>query len=161
MPKPVVAAPKRRAADAAPQALHYRPFTDEAGGRAAFDGLYGNTSFYDLLRAIWTGLGGATRDGYAALGLQPAEVRVADTGAVGALARTVLGASLGVPVRMIESETPAAAGAALVAAVSLGHYRDLVDGFAEWVEPRLSQIRRVEQAPDPSCAPGSPVPAPA
>ena len=106
-------------------------------------------------------MGHAARDGYAALGLKPAEVRVADAGAVGALARTVLGASLGVPLRLIETQAPAAAGAALVAAVSLGHYRDLVDGFAEWVEPRLSQIGGVEQAPDPSCAPGSPVPAPA
>ena len=152
---------ERRAADAAPAALDYRPFAAEAGARGAFDGLSPDTSFYDLLRAIWTGLGGAARDGYAALGLRPAEVRVADTGAVGALARTVLGASLGVPLRLIETQAPAAAGAALVAAVSLGHYRDLVDGFAEWVEPRLSQIRGVEQAPDPSCAPSSPVPAPA
>ena len=74
--------------------------------RAAFDGLSGNTSFYDLLRAIWAGLGHAARDGYAALGLQPAEVRLADTGALGSLARPVLGACLGAPLRLIEYLKP-------------------------------------------------------
>ena len=151
---------ERRAADAAPGALRYRPFADEAGVRAAFDGLSGDTSFYDLLRAIWAGLGRAACDGYAALGLQPAEVRVADTGAIGSLARAVLATSLGAPLRMFECQSPAASGAALVAAVCLGHYRDPIDGFAEWVEPRLSQPGAIEQAPDPSCAPRRPVPAP-
>ena len=94
------------------------------------------------------------------IGLQPAEVRVADTGAVGSLARAVLATSLGTPLRLIECQSPAASGAALVAAVCLGHYRDLVDGFAEWVEPRLSQIRPIEQAPEPGRAPGKPAPAP-
>ena len=46
---------ERRAADAAPAALDYRPFAAEAGMRGAFDGLSRDTSFYDLLRAIWTG----------------------------------------------------------------------------------------------------------
>ena len=150
---------ERRAADAPPGALHYRPFADEAGAGALFDGLSGNTSFYDLLRAIWAGLGRAARDGYAALGLQPAEVRVADTGTMGSLARAVLAGSLGVPLRLIETQAPAAAGAALIAAVSLGHYRDLVDGFADWVEPRLREIAALERASHSTCAPLSPVPA--
>jgi erythritol kinase len=152
---------ERRAEDAAPQGLHYRPFGDDAGARATFDGLSRDTSFYDLLHAIWAGLGRAACDGYAALGLHPAEVRLADTGALGSAARGVLAGCLGAPLRLIESQTPAAAGAALVAAVSLGHYRELPDAFAEWVEPRLSQIRAVERAPDPSCAVASPAPAPA
>jgi erythritol kinase len=151
---------ERRAADAAPTALQYRPFTDVAGAGACFDGLSDNTSFYDLLRAIWAGLGRAACDGYAALGLKPAQIRVADTGAVGSLARGVLATSFGAAARLIECQSPAASGAALVAAVCLGHYRDLADGFANWVEPRLSQIRPIEQEPDPSCAPLSPVPAP-
>jgi sugar (pentulose or hexulose) kinase len=117
------------------------------------------TSFYDLLRAIWAGLGQATRDGYAALGLQPAEVRVADIGVMGPLARAALAERLGAPLRLIEFPAPAAAGAALVGAVSLRHYRDLADGFAEWVEPRLSQIRAVGCDLDSSCALASPAPA--
>jgi erythritol kinase len=149
---------ERRAADAAPEALHYRPFADDAAERAAFDGLSGNTSFYDLLRAIWAGLGSAARAGYDALGARPAEVRVANPGAAGSLARAVLAASFGAPLRPIESEAAAAAGAALVAAVSLGHYRDLVDGFADWVEPRLSAIQATERAQDSRCSLGSPAP---
>ncbi len=149
---------ERRAADAPVGALRYRPFADEAGAGAAFDGLCGNTSFYELLRAIWAGLGRAARDGYAALGLQPAEVRFADLGGAGPTARAILAAYLGAPSRLIESPAPAAAGAALVAAVSLGHYRDLVDGFADWVEPRLSEIRVVEREPASSCASASPAP---
>jgi erythritol kinase len=109
--------------------------------------------------ALWAGLGHAARDGYAALGLQPAEVRLADTGAMGSLARPVFGACLGAPLRLIDTSAPATAGAALVAAISLGHYRDLADGFAEWVEPRLSQIRAVGRDLDSSCAPASPAPA--
>ena len=150
---------ERRAAEAAPEALRYRPFTGEAGAQAAFDGLSSNTTFYHLLRAIYQGLGLAGRDGYAALGLQPVEVRVTDTGAAGPLARAALAACLGAPLRMIGCEAPAAAGAALVAAVSLGHYRDVVDGFAEWVEPRLSDGQAVERTPGSGSALSSAAPA--
>jgi erythritol kinase len=150
---------ERRAADAAAGTLHYRPFRDETGAQAAFEGLSGNTSFCDLLRAIWAGLGHAARDGYAALGLQPAEVRLADTGALGSLARAVFGACLGAPLRLIDTSAPATAGAALVAAVSLRHYRDLADGSAHWVEPRLTQISAVGRDLDSSCALASPAPA--
>jgi erythritol kinase len=152
---------ERRAAEAAPQAIRYRPFTGEPGAPAAFDGLSSETTFYDLLRAIHLGLGLAARDGYAALGLQPTEVRITDIGAAGPLAREALAACLGAPLRMSGCEAPAAAGAALVAAVSLGHYRHVVDGFAEWVEPRLSEVQTLER----KLAPGSPLsstaPAPA
>jgi erythritol kinase len=152
---------ERRAAEAAPQGLRYRPCTAEAGTQAAFDGLSSDTTFYDLLRAIHQGLGLAAQDGYAALGSPPTEVRVADAGAAGPLARAALAACIGAPLRMIGSEAPAAAGAALVAAVLLGHYRDVVDGFAEWVEPRLAEVHTLEREPDPpsplsGTAPASP-----
>jgi hypothetical protein len=61
--------------------------------------------------------------------------------------------------RLIDTSAPAAAGAALVAAVSLGHYRDLADGSAHWVEPRLSQVRAVGRDLDSSCVLASPAPA--
>jgi hypothetical protein len=39
---------ERRAADAAAGMLHYRPFADETGAQAAFDGLSDDTSFYGM-----------------------------------------------------------------------------------------------------------------
>jgi erythritol kinase (D-erythritol 1-phosphate-forming) len=152
---------ERRAAEAPPEALRYRPFTGETSAQAAFDGLSSHTTFYDLLRAICQGLGVAARDGYAALGLDPTEIRLVDTGQASPLAHEALAASLGAPLRMIRCEAPAASGAALVAAVSLGHYRDVVAGLAEWVESRLGDVHPVERKPDPRSARSSAAPAPA
>jgi erythritol kinase (D-erythritol 1-phosphate-forming) len=152
---------ERRAAEAAPEVLRYRPFSGKASARAAFDGLSSHTTFYDLLRSIYQGLGVAARAGYAALGLEPTEIRVVDTGAAGPLAHAALGASLGAPLRMIRCEAPAASGAALVAAVSLGHYRDVVAASAEWVEPRLGEVLPVERKLDSRAALSSAAPAPA
>jgi erythritol kinase (D-erythritol 1-phosphate-forming) len=150
-----------RAAEAAAQALRYRPFAGEANGQAAFEGLSSDTGFHDLLRAIYQGLGIAARDCYAALGLQPREVRITDTGAAGPLAREALAACLRAPLRISGCAAPAASGAALVAAVSLRHYRDVVAACAEWVEPRLSDLPRVERTPDADAVFSSTVPAPA
>ena len=150
---------ERRAAEAAPAAPRYRPFGTEAHG--AFEGLSSDTTFPDLLRAIYQGLGGAARDCYAALGLQPAEVRVVDAGSAGTAARAALAACLGVPLRTSACAAPAATGAALVAAVSLGHYRTLADGFAEWVEPRLSEGPAAARQPGARSPLGSAAPAPA
>jgi erythritol kinase len=136
---------ERRAAEAAAEALRYRPFESESNG-AGFDGLSSTTTFHDLLRAIHLGLGGIARDCYATLGLQPAEVRVADTGGAGPLACEALARCIGAPMRMSQCDAPGASGAALVAAVSLGHYRDLVAGCAEWVEARLSDLSALELA---------------
>ena len=139
---------ERRAAEAAPPTLRYRPFAAEPGVPAAFEGVSSGTTFYDLLRAVHQGLGCAARDGHAALGSPPTEVRVTDTGAAGPLAREALAACLGAPLRTIGSAAPAAVGAALVGAVSLGHYRDVSEGIAEWVEPRLSATEAAQSEPD-------------
>jgi erythritol kinase len=128
---------ERRAAEAAGGGVSYRPYAGEDG--AAFCGLSSRTTFYDLLRAIYEGLGVAARDGYAALGLKPSQVRV-NAGA-GPLAYGCLAACLDAPVFTPACETPAAAGAALVAAVALGHYRDVIDGQRDWVEPRLRAVQ--------------------
>jgi erythritol kinase len=113
------------------------------------------------LRAIHHGLGIAARDSYAALGLQPREVRITDTGAAGPLAREALAACLGAPLRINGCAAPAASGAALVAAVSLRHYRDVVAACAEWVEPRLSDLPTGEHTPDANTVFSSRLPAPA
>jgi erythritol kinase len=132
---------ERRAAEAAPGAVSYRPYAGEGG--AAFCGLSSRTTFYDLLRAIYEGLGDAARDGYAALGFRPCQVRVNAGAGAGPLAYACLAGCLDAPVFTTGRETPAAAGAALVAAVALGHYRDVIDGQREWVEPRLHEVEKV------------------
>jgi erythritol kinase len=134
---------ERRAAEAAGGAVSYRPF---AGGRgeAALSGLGAETTFYDLLRAIYEGLGRRADYAYAALGLRPREVRV-NAGAAGALAYECLAAHLDAPVLAVPWESPAAVGAALVAAVSLGQYADVADVQRDWVEARLRQVPQVER----------------
>ena len=57
--------------------------------------------------------------------------------APGAEALAMLGAGLGTRLRPLLRASPAAAGAALVAAVSLGVYPDLAAADADWVAPHL------------------------
>jgi erythritol kinase len=131
---------ERRAAEAAPGGVSYRPYAGEDG--AAFCGLSSRTTFYDLLRAIYEGLADAARDGYATLGFRPRQVRV-NAGALSRpLAHACLAGCLDAPVFTTGHETPAPAGAALVAAVALGHYRDVIAGQREWVEPRLREVEK-------------------
>lgn len=151
---------ERRAAEAAPEAVCYRPFANEGDAGGALHGLSADTTFYDLLRGVYEGLGLAARDGYTALGFQPNQVRVNAAGLGGSLAHECLAACLGVPVFMIGCESPAAAGAALVAAVSLGQYRDVVEGLRHWVEPRLSEVQPVDRKREARSAPDSAAPAP-
>jgi erythritol kinase len=137
---------ERRAAEAAGGGVSYRPFADGSGaGGAGFHGLSAETTFYDLLRGIYEGLGRAARDGYAALGFRPRQVRVNVAPEAGPLAYESLAACLDAPVFAIGCEAPAAAGSALVAAVALGHYRDLSDGQREWVEPRLREVQPIDR----------------
>jgi erythritol kinase len=151
---------ERRAAEAAPKTVSYRPFAGEGDAGAALHGLSTATSFYDLLRGIYEGLGLAARDGYAALGFQPNEVRVNATTPAGPLAHECLAACLGMPVFMIGCEAPAAAGAALVAAVSLGQYPDVVEASRDWAEPRLSGVQPVDRKLEARSAPSNAAPAP-
>ena len=152
---------ERRAAEAAGGRVSYRPFPDGGGAAGAgFHGLSAETTFYDLLRGIYEGLGRAARDGYAALGFRPSQVRVNAVVGAGPLAYECLAESLDAPVFTIGCETPAAAGAALIAAVSLGHYRDVIDGQRDWVEPRLREVRQIDRKRAARSAAGAAAPAP-
>ena len=152
---------ERRAAEAAYGAVSYRPFADEGGADgAAFQGLSAHTTFYDLLRGIHHGLGRAAREGYAALGFRPSQVRVNAAEATGPLSYECLAACLDAPVFTPGCETPAAAGAAMVAAVSLGQYRNVIDGQREWVEPRLRKVPRIDRRADVPSAAGTVAPEP-
>jgi erythritol kinase len=153
---------ERRAAEASGGGVSYRPFADAGGaGGAGFHGLSAEATFYDMLRGIYDGLGGAAHDGYAALRFRPSQVRVNIAPGAGPLAYERLAAHLDAPVFAIGYETPAAAGAALVAAVSLGHYPDLTDGQREWVEPRLHEVQQIERERAAHSAAGVAAPAPA
>ena len=151
---------ERRAVEAAGGVVSYRPFGDGSGaGGAAFHGLSAQTTFYDLLRGVYEGLGRAARDGYAALGFRPSQVRVNAATGAGPLAYECLAGCLDAPVFTIGCETPAAAGAALVAAVALGQYRNVIDGQRDWVEPHLREVQQLNRKRAAPSAPSAAAPA--
>lgn len=138
-----------------PGALLYHPYISEAGERgpfvnsnaqAAFIGLSSHHRFADLLRAVVEGLGMAMRDCYAAMGPMPSEVRLTGGAARSQMLRSVLGASVGAPVRMSSREEAGAAGVAMMAAVAVGAFPNMDDCIANWVTPLLSE----PEAPDPA-----------
>jgi erythritol kinase len=131
---------EQKAAAAAPATLHLHP-----GAPAGFLGISGATTFYDLLRAIYEGQGLAARACYDALGGRLEEIRVAGDGAHSRLARQVLAACVDAPVRVLRREAPAPAGAALIAAVALGHYRNLAEASRDWVGPHLCAPEPVDR----------------
>jgi erythritol kinase len=136
----LIAVLEQKAAAAAPATLRLHPGAPEAdhdGAPAGFLGISGRTTFYDLLRAIYEGEGLAARACYEALGGGLDEIRVTGEGAASALARQVLAACVDVPLRALERAAPAAAGAALIAAVALGRYRSLAEASRDWAGPHL------------------------
>ncbi|MGH6918695.1 MAG: FGGY family carbohydrate kinase, partial [Geminicoccaceae bacterium] len=143
----LVAILEQKAAAAAPATLRLdpgAPEADPAPAPAGFLGISGATTFYDLLRSIYEGQGLAARACYEALGGRPEEIRVTGDGAASPLARQVLAACVDAPLRVFRRETSAAAGAALIAAVALGHYRDLAEGSRDWVGPQLADPEPVD-----------------
>ena len=138
---------EQKAAAAAPATLRLdpgAPEADPAPAPAGFLGISGATTFYDLLRSIYEGEGLAARACYEALGGRLEEIRVTGDGAANPLARQVLAACVDAPLRVFRRETSAAAGAALIAAVALGHYRDLAEGSRDWVGPHLADPEPVD-----------------
>jgi erythritol kinase (D-erythritol 1-phosphate-forming) len=129
---------EQKAATATPGALRCRPVALGTVG-AAWDlsGLSAATTLYDLLRASHEAGGFGARACYAALGQPPLEVRLMEEDAGSPLAREILAACLDLPVRQLRWAAPAAAGAALTAAVGLGLYGDLSAAAADWVLPHL------------------------
>jgi erythritol kinase len=131
----------------------YHPYISQAGergpflepsARAQFVGLQSETGYFALMRAIYEGLCFAARDCYAAMGATPAEIRLAGGAARSRALRTILASVLGAPVRTAAREEAGAAGAAMIAAVQLGIYRDMPACVAAWVDPLLGP----PEAPD-------------
>jgi erythritol kinase (D-erythritol 1-phosphate-forming) len=133
-------------AAAKPAALLYQPYISEAGergpfidadARAGFIGLSMRHGFGDLVRSVVEGLALSARDCYLASGALPNEVRLTGGAARSKSLRRVLGAALGADIRTSAREEAGAAGAAMIAAVSIGLYKTMEDCAAQWVTPLL------------------------
>lgn len=136
-----------------PGELLYHPYISDAGergpfidhtARSSFIGLSTESHFSDLVRATVEGLGFAARDCYAAMGELPGEVRLTGGAARLDILRGIHAATLGVPVRYSQREETGAAGAAMIAAVSIGAYDGMESCLGDWVQPHLGD----SEAPD-------------
>lgn len=144
-------------AESAPGALIYHPYISEAGergpfvdaaARASLLGLTMTHRFPDLLRAVVEGLSLAACDCYGAMGPAPMELRLTGGAARSGALRATLSAAVGAPTRISARAEAGAAGAAMMAAVALGHYPDMRSCIAEWVTPHLGPA----EPPDPALA---------
>ena len=137
-----------------PGELIYQPYIAEAGERgpiidstacAGYIGLNTRHGFADLVRGIVEGLALAARDCYTAMGTVPKEIRLTGGAARSQSLRQVFGNVLGTSLRTSSREEAGAAGAAMIAAVSIGHYATMDDCVSEWVSPLLGRL----ELPDP------------
>ena len=142
----------------APANLLYHPYISKAGergpfmepaARAVFNGLDTGTDYFDLMRAVFEGLGFAARDCYSAMGPIPGEVRITGGAARSKALRLILASILNAKIRSVSREEAGAAGAAMIAAVQQKLYPDMTACAAHWVEPHLTGITE----PDPQLRP--------
>jgi erythritol kinase len=138
-----------------PASLLYQPYVSEAGergpfvdanARAGFTGISVRHGYGDLVRAVFEGLAFASRDCYTAMGPLPSEVRLTGGAARSRALRRILGAALGAEVRTSKREEAGAAGAAMIAAVSIGQYASMEDCADEWVAPLLGTAEASDAA---------------
>jgi erythritol kinase len=144
-----------RVLDAIPNLEIYHPYILDAGergpftnanARAQFIGLTHQTSYVDLVRAVYDGLVLAARDCYAAMGSLPDEIRIAGGAARSKALKVLLASALGVPVRESAREESGAAGAAMMAAVAIGAIPDMATAVGKWVTPSLRGTVQPEAA---------------
>jgi erythritol kinase (D-erythritol 1-phosphate-forming) len=142
-------------ASAKPGGLLYQPYISEAGergpfidadARAGFIGLSMRHGFGDMVRAVVEGLALSARDCYLASGSVPKEVRLTGGAARSRSLRQILAAALGADVRTSSREEAGAAGAAMIAAVSIGLYQSMEECAAEWVTPLLGEAEKPDAA---------------
>nr|WP_300314048.1 FGGY-family carbohydrate kinase [Halomonas sp.] len=138
-----------------PGRVIYHPFISTNGergpffnprARAQFLGLDSGTHQLHMVRAIYEGVAFAARDCYHALEAHPEELRLTGGAARSRTLCSILAAVMGVPVRTLTRDETGAAGAAMVASLSLGHHRTLADACQTWVTPFLAEERVM---PDP------------
>jgi len=135
----------------------YHPYISEAGergpfvdvaARASFVGLSLGHGFGDLVKAVFDGLAMSARDCYAEMGPMPGRVRLTGGAARSGALRAILGGALDAEIQTSEREEAGAAGAAMIAAVSLGIYETMDDCVSDWVSPYM----RPAEKPDPTIA---------
>ncbi|WP_114391441.1 FGGY-family carbohydrate kinase [Notoacmeibacter marinus] len=140
-----------------PGKVLYHPYISEAGergpfvdaaARAGFIGLSTEHGFAHMIRAVIEGLALAARDCYGAMGAIPREIRLTGGAARSDALRRIFAAAVGASVRTSTRQEAGAAGAAMMAAVAVGAYRDIQACIADWVSPRLGE----PEAPDPALA---------
>ena len=133
--------------------LIYQPYILEAGergpiidanARAGFIGLNTRHRFADLIRGVIEGLALAARDCYTSMGVVPEEIRLTGGAARSDSLRRVFGNVLGASLRTCTRQEAGAAGAAMIAAVSIGSYRTMNDCVADWVTPLLGQLEEYD-----------------
>jgi erythritol kinase (D-erythritol 1-phosphate-forming) len=138
-----------------PGALLYHPFISSSGERGPFINPYARAGILgidqsvrlpQLARAVYDGLGLAARDCYIAMGGLPAGVRVTGGAAHSKSILVILAACLNCPVSAATYEETGATGAAMMAAVSIGLYRDMAECAARWI----AGIEGETEHPDPN-----------
>lgn len=136
-------------AGAEPASLLYQPYISEAGergpfidssARAGFTGLCTRHGIADITRALFEGLALAARDCYLAMGSLPNEVCISGGAARSQQLLAILSAALESSVQTNSREEAGAAGAAMMAAVAIGHYASMDECVAEWVEPLMGDL---------------------
>lgn len=140
---------------AKPGQILYQPHISEAGergpfinphARAGLIGLDSSHRYGDLMRSVFDGLAMAARNCYSVMGPMPGEIRVSGGAARSSALRRIIGAALGAPVRVGGREEAGAAGAAMMAAVSLGVYSDMAACVDAWVSPYLGDLESADPA---------------
>ena len=135
--------------------LIYHPYISPSGergpfmepfARAGFVGIDRSTGFFSMMRAVYEGLAFASRDCYSAMGPVPSEIILTGGAARSKALRSILSAVLGAKIRCSKREETGAAGAAMIAAVQIGHYSDLTSCSQDWVIPHLGAF---ETSPPP------------
>lgn len=142
-------------AEAKDTSLLFQPYISEAGergpfvdasARASFVGLSITHGFGDMVKAVFDGLAMAARDCYAEMGPLPGRIRLTGGAARSASLRRILGGALGASVQTSEREEAGAAGAAMIAAVSLGIYPSMADCVRDWVSPHQRSAEPADEA---------------
>jgi sugar (pentulose or hexulose) kinase len=106
------------------------PFWEPAA-RAEFFGLSDRTTRADLLRAVYEGIALSIRDGYAVLPQTVDEIRLSGGGAKSAFWSQLIADCTGCRVVVPQGSEFGARGAALLAGVGIGWYRDIPAAVAE------------------------------